>query len=414
VNIRQKHQSKYRYRQRTHRRRFWLLIPLVAYSLGSILWPWHTISPEQAKNQLSITTPVANLPWPAYGQAAFGTANPDRVLASNGPQIPLATASTTKVLTALVILNKKPLKPGADGPAIPITDADVAIYHNYVAQDGSVTPVIAGASLTQREMLEALLLPSANNVADTLAIWAYGSLAGYKSAAQEYLKQHGLTQTTVGSDASGLAPDSVSTARDLVKLGGLAMKEPVVREIVGKSQATISGVGQVNNVNSLLGKNGIIGIKTGNNDQNPGAFMGATTVTQNGKTATLLTAIMGAPSLAQALADSNNLLAAARTTVADTVIVRKGDVLGNYNLPAGGRVQAIAAADLHTTLLRGDTVTVNLELEPITYTTKSSQKVGTASLPKTSLGSEAAIAIVLKDAPAQPSIFWRLAHPLGQ
>ena len=63
--------------------------------------------------------------------------------------------------------------------------------------------MIAGTSLTQREMLEALLLPSANNVADALAIWAYGSLAGYKSAAQEYLKQHGLTQTTVGSDASG-------------------------------------------------------------------------------------------------------------------------------------------------------------------------------------------------------------------
>ena len=79
--------------------------------------------------------------------------------------------------------------------------------------------------------------------------------------------------------------------------------------------------------------------------------------------------------------------------------------LATTNLPAGGRVQAIAAADLHTTLLRGDTVTVNLELEPITYTTKSSERVGTARLPKTTLSSEAALASSSKTHLCSPVYF---------
>ncbi len=384
------------------------------YALGAIFWPWHTIAPEQAENQLAITTPVANLPWPAYGQAAFGATGPDRVLATHGAQSPLATASTTKVLTALVVLEKKPLAINEDGPAIPITEADVAIYNNYVAQDGSVTPVLAGSSLTQRQMLEALLLPSANNIADTLTNWSHGSLANYQTAARAYLKKHGLTQTQVGSDASGLAPDSTSTAHDLVKLGALAMDNPVVREIVGLKEATIPNAGVVYNVNGLLGKNGIIGIKTGNNDQNPGAFMGATTATVNGKTTTLLTAIMGAPSLDRALIDSNSLLAAARTTTADTVIIHKGDVLGNYNPPAGGRIQAVAAADLHITVLRGDTIKAKLALNTIKYDARASQEVGSAHVDKTALSDELSVPIVLKDAPAKPSILWRLIHPLGR
>ena len=119
-----------------------------------------------------------------------------------------------------------------------ITQADVDIYNRYVAQDGSVVPVTVGEKITLYQMLQALMLPSANNIADSMAIWAYGSLQNYSLAANKYVAAHGMNITHIGSDASGLAPDTVGTAHDLVLLGKLAMEHPVLSAIVGQQTAT--------------------------------------------------------------------------------------------------------------------------------------------------------------------------------
>lgn len=388
-----------------------LIVGLVAaYSGLAIAKPFTELQPSISNDTLTITTQTSNLPWPTYGQAAFGLAS-GKVIATHGDQVPVPIASVAKVINALVILEKHPLSVGAAGPTITLGDQDAALYHKYIAIDGSVMPVRSGMQLTERQMLEALLLPSANNIADSLALWSFGSIDAYLTYANAYLQRQGLTNTRVGGDASGYLPDSVSTTSDLVKLGALAIKDVTLAEIVNQKTAVIPGVGTVRNYNNLLGTNGIIGVKTGNNDQNGGVFVGATTTQVNGKTATLISAISGAPTLGTVLRDSGTFLAAVRTTFAETAIVQKDTVLGTYTLTNGSHIQAVAASDLSLTVLRGDTVKAQVTLEPINYNTKAGGTVGSVSVAATDFSPAKSVPIILRQAPTKPAISYRLLHP---
>lgn len=391
-----------------------MIILLIALGYGVLVTsrPFTQLHPDRTSDSLSITTTVGNLPWPAYGEGAFGISD-GKVIATHGDQIPLPTASAAKVITALVVLQKYPLKSGQSGPTITLGSNDVAIYNNYIAAHGSVMTVSAGMQLTELQMLQAMLLPSANNVADSLATWAYGSLANYRTAATTWAGDHDLNDTTIGSDASGLSPDTLSSASDLVKVGALAMQNDTIASIVGQKVAVIPGVGMVHNYNTLLGNGGIVGIKTGNSDQNPGVFMGAATTTVNGKQVTIISALSGAPNLATVLRDSNTLLTTAKTTIANTTIIQKGDVLGTYTQPNGTILQAVAANDLSTTVLRGDTVNATISLHPISYSAHAGQVIGSATLPATEFTGKQSTPITLRQMPDKPTIWFRLMHPFG-
>jgi serine-type D-Ala-D-Ala carboxypeptidase (penicillin-binding protein 5/6) len=386
-----------------------LVLLAVIYSAIAFTRPFDQLTPSITNDTLQITTQASSLPWPSYGQGAFGLST-GKIIATRGEQEQVATASTAKLITSLVVLERKPITNGS-GPTITMTDADVALYKQYVAKQGSVMPVYAGQKLTERQMLEAILLPSGNNVSDSLAIWAYGSIDAYLTAANKYLQTKGLTNTKVATDASGYSSDSVSTASDLVKIGALAMNNPIIASVVSEKTAAIPDVGTIRNVNAILGSNGIVGVKTGNNDQNTGVFVGATTAQVGGKTITIISALSGAPNLATVLRDSNTFLAAARTTFADTNIVAKGTVLGTYAQADGQSLQAIAADDLSTVVLRGDTVSAKVLLQPISINATANQVVGSVSLPATNVTEARSINVILKEAPTKPSAWYRLTHP---
>lgn len=387
-----------------------LLVLVLAYGLLALTRPTPNLTADHATGSLQITTQPSNLPWPAYGQAAMGLVG-SGVVATHGTQKPAATASIAKVLTALTVLQKYPLSAGQAGPTITLDATDVNYYNDYVAGDGSVVAVQNGERITERQLLEAMLLPSGNNAADSLARWAYGSLPAYANAANAYAAQLGLTSTHAGSDASGYAADSTSTASDLVRLGIAAMQNPALAAIVGERSATIPVAGTITNRNTLLGSNQVVGIKTGNNDQDAGAFLGAATTTVNGVSTTVVTAIMGAPSLNGALSSSASLLTAASNDFASTNLVTAGEVLGTYQQPWGGSVQAVAAKDLTITTLQGNIAKASFTLRPISLGAKAGQVIGTLSAPKSTFSPAQSVPISLEQAPSSPSFGWRLLHP---
>lgn len=387
-----------------------ITILAAAYAAFALLQPIHTLQPNAVHSQLAITTQASNLPWPNYGEGAFGLAD-GTVITTHGQQVPVSTASAAKLITALVVLDKHPLAAGQSGPIIAITANDAALYQYYATHGGSVMPVRAGMQLTERQMLEGLLLPSANNIADSLAIWSYGSMANYITQANNFLQAHNLLDTHVAGDASGFLPDTTSTASDLVKIGGMVMQNPVLASVVGERVATIPGVGLVSNYNSLLGSNNIVGIKTGNNDVDLGVFVGAATAHFDGKTTTIITALAGAPSLKAVLQDSGNLLAAAQTTFADTLVVKSGTVLGGYVQSDGQRLQAVAAGDLNTTVLRGSTVKATVQLRTVNFSATAGQKVGTVSVAATEFAPARSVPVILKQTPSKPGLWYRLTHP---
>lgn len=399
------------------RRKWWLILLLAViltagYGIWALRRPLPLISPLRAVSLAEVKTPAGTVAWPAAGEASVGIASSE-ILETHGTQTSLPIASTAKLITALSVLRQKPLAPGEQGPLITLTANDVALYSAYMAQEGSVVPVAAGEQISEYQMLQALMLPSANNMADSLAIWAFGSLNAYVAYANNYAAQLGLKMTHIGADASGFSPTTTSSAQDLVKLGKIAMQNPVLAGIVG--QPTASGlpiVNNIKNVNFLLGTSNIVGIKTGNTEEAGGVFVGAARVMVNGKPVTIVTAVLGSPSLFAAMKDSLNLIESAQANFKPAMIVKAGTVVGSYKIPWGGTVMAAAAQDMDLSGWVGSTIPYNIELRPIPATVKTGHNVGNVTVKASALNNKRSVTIKLQGAPSQPSAWWRLLHPL--
>jgi D-alanyl-D-alanine carboxypeptidase (penicillin-binding protein 5/6) len=212
-----------------------------------------------------------------------------------GPnQHPAAIASVAKVMTAYLVLRDHPLRVGQDGPTIMLIDADVADTIRRSGQQESVVPIVAGEQLTERQALQALLLPSANNIAAVLARWDAGSAARFVGRMNATARSLGMRHTRY-TDPSGYDDATVSTAADQVRLVDRAMRLPVFASIVATSIATLPVAGTVHNTNTLLGHDGFVGVKTGSTAAAGGCFAFRAIRWIDGKQTTITGVVLGQP-----------------------------------------------------------------------------------------------------------------------
>jgi D-alanyl-D-alanine carboxypeptidase (penicillin-binding protein 5/6) len=231
--------------------------------------------------------------WPAYGQAALVLAGQSQVHA--GPnQHAAPIASVAKVMTAYVVLRDHPLRPGEEGPAITLTDADVADTDRRRRQQESVVSIAAGEQLTELQALQALLVPSANNVAAVLARWDAGSADRFIARMNATARSLGMTQTRY-TDPSGYDAATVSTAADQVRIVDRAMRQPVFAGIVAAPTAILPIAGTVHNTDALLGHNGFVGVKTGSDAAAGGCFAFRAVRWIDGKRTTITGVVLGQP-----------------------------------------------------------------------------------------------------------------------
>jgi D-alanyl-D-alanine carboxypeptidase (penicillin-binding protein 5/6) len=134
-----------------------------------------------------------------------------------------------------------------------------------------VVDVAAGEKLTEQQALQALLLPSANNVAAVLARWVADSQQAFVAEMNAAARNLGMRNTRY-TDPSGFDADTVSTAGDQVRVVEAAMNWPVFAQIVAARTAFLPIAGLVHNTDSLLGRHGFVGVKTGSDDAAGGCF----------------------------------------------------------------------------------------------------------------------------------------------
>jgi D-alanyl-D-alanine carboxypeptidase (penicillin-binding protein 5/6) len=242
---------------------------------------------------LRIPGAAPDLPWPARGTAELMIEGLGRV-GGSGDADPEPIGSVAKVMTAYVILKNHPLSGDQEGPSITVTAADVADYRRRIASNQSLVPVVAGSRMTQRDALEALMLPSANNVAHMLAVWDAGSEGAFVDRMNAAAAELGLTGSRY-TDPSGYLPSTTSTAADQVTLARAALKMPVFAAIVAQPSATIPVAGTVRNYNDLLGRQGVFGIKTGSTTQAGGNLVFAARLTVGARTLTVVGAVFNQP-----------------------------------------------------------------------------------------------------------------------
>lgn len=344
-----------------------------AYKLYSR--PLPALRPTYAKLPQPAVPPKTDLVWPDYGQAAIG-AQGMNVLGSVRNTAPVPIASVAKIVTAIAVLKKYPLEPHQQGPTITITDDDINFYNQYVTIDGSVVPVTVGEKITEYQALQAMLLPSANNMAETLARWAYGSVDTYVGSANDMVANLGLSQTHI-DDASGFSPTTTSTAHDVVLLGEIALGYPVIAQIVAQPSAVIPVAGEIHNVNLLLGHSGINGLKTGNTDEAGGCFLFSADYTvPGGPKVTIVGAVLGAPTLGAAMRDADQLLRSAQQSFAVVTTVKANQTIGFYKVPWGGTVKAVARDDVSVLTWQGSAVTVQAELDNVNGAPAAGSTIG--------------------------------------
>ena len=231
--------------------------------------------------------------WPAYGQAAFVKGGQSQVHA--GPnQHAAPIASIAKVMTAYLVLRDHPLRRGQHGPAIWLNETAVADTERRRAQEESVVPVVAGERLTELQALQALLLPSANNVAAVLARWDAGSEERFVARMNAAARSLGMTHTRY-TDPSGYDDGTVSTASDQVRIVERAMRLQVLASIVASPSATLPVAGIVRNTDALLGHGGFVGVKTGSDQAAGGCFAFRAVRWIDGKRTTITGVVLGQP-----------------------------------------------------------------------------------------------------------------------
>lgn len=379
------------------------LVIVLAMGIFQYLRPLPLITPVAQLPAVAKAPPIS-LPWPSYGQSASGAVGYG-VLAENGGQKSVPMASVTKIVTALAVLKQRPLALDQQGPIITLGQDDVAIFNNYYSQNGSVVKVTAEEQISEYQALQAMLLPSANNMADSLVSWAFGSQENYVVYANNMLSQLGLKQTHI-ADASGFSAQSVSSAHDLVLLGETALSNPVLAQVVSQNTANVPVAGVVTSTNSLLGKNGIVGVKTGFTDEAGGCYLVASSQTVEGQKISLVGAILGAPDLGSAM----NSLATAITSSVNgfqkITAIRANQEVGYYKAPWGSTSPIIAIQDLSLLTWKGEDVKLAPNLQSIKLSAEKGQNIGTISA--TAGENSQKVSAFLKQPLAGPSWHWRL------
>lgn len=170
--------------------------------------------------------------------------------------LPLAPASTTKIMTALVVLDSFALD-------------QVLTVPNDGIVDGQSMELFPGEKITVENLLYGLLIQSGNDAAFTLSSNYPGGTNEFVKAMNDKAKKYGLTNTTFSNPAGFDNPGHLITAEDLAKLSVIALANKTIAKMVAIPQITVSDVThsyfhKLVNVNELLGKiPGVGGLKTG-------------------------------------------------------------------------------------------------------------------------------------------------------
>jgi D-alanyl-D-alanine carboxypeptidase (penicillin-binding protein 5/6) len=245
----------------------------------------------------------------------------DSVLASSTPNKRLPIASTTKLMTAyLALKHLKPSQMIAAPNYHPSASAEIEL---------GLRP---GERLRVRDLLYGLLLPSASDAAETLAVGVAGSESAFVTEMNQTAQQLGLTDTSYANPIGLDDPDNYSSAHDLVKLASILLKNPLFARIVNTPSATLHSGDHPRTVTSrdtLLNEvPWINGVKTGHTLGAGFVLVGSGTQDST----TLISAVLGAPDEPTRDADTLKLLQFGFSLYHPVQPVRQGQELADPKL----------------------------------------------------------------------------------
>jgi D-alanyl-D-alanine carboxypeptidase (penicillin-binding protein 5/6) len=406
-------------RKKGRRRKIWVIAVLAVFVLalaGGVVFQLRRSVPRQtvsATRLASFTVPGSSaLPWPSVGEAAV-TIEGLTPVRTSGSDKPIPIASLAKMMTAMLVLRDHPLTGAEQGPVLTVTAADIATYNAQLSVLGSVLPVTVGEQFTEREALEAIMIPSADNIAELLAEWDAGTVLAFVAKMNAAAHDLGLTQTTY-TDPSGLDQGTVSNAREQLLVASAAMSVPVLAAIVDMPNATFPIAGNVVNFNHDVGHFGVVGVKTGSDSYAQGCWAFAAVRTVLGTPHAVFGVVLGIHGTSQglivpALAAGVALANAIPSTIRTVTVVPAGTIVGYVHAPWRKAVPIRTTRALQGVATAGKKLALQLTLRALAgQSVRAGGRLGflTASQLKGVLDTS----VVAAQSGSGPSLFWRLTR----
>lgn len=350
------------------------------------------------------------MPWPRHGQATVAVVGVGS-LGHYGRRRELPIGSLAKVMVALLVLQRHPLGARGNGPVLTVTQADVQAYQADLGPSHqSLVPVVAGEQLTERQLLEALLIPSGNNIATMLARWVAGSQRRFIGWMNRKARSLGMLRTHY-ADTSGLSPATVSTAGDQVILARAALAQPAFVDISAMPQVRLPQIGLTFNFDYGLGHDGIFGVKTGSTVIAGGSYVFAAHRYVHGQRITVLGAVLGQSGvypLQNAIAAGEKLVRAAAQAVRPQLLLPTATAVAQVRAPWSRGVPVIATRAVTALGWPGLTVHARLYPGPLGKRIATGQTVGRLTLTvgrqrlDTGLDAHGSL--------TRPSLIWRMTR----
>ncbi|HEU5223799.1 MAG TPA: serine hydrolase [Candidatus Lumbricidophila sp.] len=357
------------------------------------------------------TLAAASVTAPDLGGLAIAADGYGTLLAHDA-DTPRPIASITKIVTALTLLEAHPLRDGEPGPSITFTQADEALLHEAIAAGGSRAPVQSGLTLTMRQALEAMLLPSANNYATSLANWGFGSVPAFLEHARTWLKAHELGNIVI-NDATGMDARNVASPADLIRLGKLALANPALASIVREATADVPGVGTLENTNKLLAGGVLTGIKTGTGDgANASNLLFSFQVNKGTIVVPVVGVVLGAASHDVIDAALPALISQITDGFQSVELVKAGQPVAQVVTAWGQRLTLRTASGSSAIVWGNPKVTLNPKFDALRAASQS-QQVGAVTIAidgGTPPGAQLSVPIAADAPVGQPDLWWRLTH----
>ncbi len=192
-------------------------------------------------------------------------------LAAHNADVQRPIASITKLATALVILHDHSLNEEVTVPTLPT-----------YAPDDEVIGLKAGEQFTIRELMTALLVQSADDSADALALADSGTRTAFVAKMNRLMQLWGVTGAQFSNPSGLINTGNIISARAVAKIAQLALRNSTVRQLIDTQAATIhDSAGRSFNLyttNQLLQTGQFQGIKTGYTGAAGDCFAGLTTI----------------------------------------------------------------------------------------------------------------------------------------
>ena len=203
-----------------------------------------------------------------------------RILWGKNENEPLAMASTTKIMTAILAIESGKL------------DETLTVSKRAQSAPEVKLHILEGEQYTLKDMLYAMMLSSYNDTAVAIAEFIGGSVEDFCIMMTEKAKSLGCTDTVFKTPNGLDLDDHHSTAKDMAIITAYALKNDTFREIIKTPSYTVNGTKthNVTNKDRLLTEyEGAIGVKTGFTGKAGHCFVGA--AQRNGQT--LISVVFG-------------------------------------------------------------------------------------------------------------------------